>query len=73
MSMRTPQIRIENVRCDDLRFGQAVVKAAKQKNSEGWLLPGGVFTRNRIQAFKACKRIDYLIESLGGVNQAARG
>lgn len=75
---RVPQLRmVEHLRCDDIQFGLAIVKASKFQGSEGWTLPGCVFTRNRIEAYNVCKKMHSIIEAAGGmplvtkVNRAA--
>ncbi|MCP4588358.1 hypothetical protein PSH54_19020 [Pseudoalteromonas sp. Angola-30] len=77
-NLRVPQLRmVEHLRCDDLCFGLAVVKATKFRGEEGWTLPGCKFTRNRIEAFNVCKKMHAIIETNGGLpkppkrNQAA--
>ena len=47
----------QHLRCNNIIFGSAIVVSAKKENVEGWVLPGGKFTRNRTEAFKICRKI----------------
>ncbi|QWV06195.1 hypothetical protein KQ246_07260 [Pseudoalteromonas shioyasakiensis] len=57
----------QHLRCNNIIFGSAIVVSAKIENVEGWVLPGGKFTRNRTEAFKTCRKMHCLIEVLGGI------
>lgn len=77
--LRVPQLRmVEHLRCDDIRFGLAIVKASKlqgsegSEGSEGWTLPGCVFTRNRVEAYNVCKKMHNMIEAAGGIPLVAK-
>lgn len=70
---RAPQLRmVEHLRCDDIRFGLAIVKTSKFQGSEGWTLPGCKFTRNRIEAYNVCKKMHNIIEAAGGIPLVAK-
>ena len=70
---RVPQLRmVEHLRCDDIQFGLAIVKASKFQGSEGWTLPGCVFTRNRVEAYNVCKKMHNMIEASGGIKPAMK-
>lgn len=71
--LRAPQLRmVEHLRCDDIRFGLAIVKASMLQGSEGWTLPGCVFTRNRVEAYNVCKKMHNMIEAAGGIPLVAK-
>lgn len=57
----------QHLRCNNIIFGSAIVVSAKKEDVEGWVLPGGKFTRNRTEAFKTCRKMHSLIEVLGGI------
>lgn len=69
---RVPQIRMtehlsDGVKLQPVSEGMATVPSGKQGGSEGWFLPGGIFTRNRKQAEFACKEMNAIMQRLGPI------
>lgn len=71
MSLRTPQIRIEEgTRCKNIVYGDAKILSVTMDGIEGWALPGGKFTRNRKEAEYACREASAIIKFNGGIKTA---